>query len=85
MEVDMNKLTEREMLILIMSEQKQFKQALEEIKHVLLLKADASKLADLEKDVKELQKENSEIKRTQWLSIGGVGTAVWAIEHFFLK
>lgn len=80
----LNGMTERELLLIIMTKQDQMVKDIQQLSNILVTKADASKLSELETDIKELQKENSEIKRMQWIATGAVGVFVWAVEHFLV-
>lgn len=71
-------MTEREMLIMIMTKQTQMAEDIKTLKDVLSTKADYHKLQEIEEDVKSLRK-------TQWMAIGATPVIVWFIEHFLIK
>lgn len=70
MDIEFSKLTDREILILIMSEQKNIKDELKDLKITIELKADAKRLDDVENDVKFLNK-------MVWVATGAVSIASW--------
>lgn len=75
MDIEFSKLSDREILILIMSEQKNIKEELKSLKHTIELKADAKRLQDVEDDVKFLNK-------MVWIATGAVSMVSWLAAKF---
>jgi len=75
MELEFNKLSDRELLLLIMQEQKNQREDFKSLKLLIESKADGKRMEEIEKDVKDLRK-------TQWLASGAVGSILWVVSHF---
>jgi len=71
-------MTEREMLIMIMTKQSQMAEDLKNLKDVLSTKADAHRMEEIEADVKDLRK-------TQWVASGAVAVVVWVAQQIIFK
>jgi len=78
MDFDFTKLSDREILILMAQAQKQLAEEIKDLKQVILTKADAKRMEEIENDVKML-------KKTIWIASGAAGVLVWAVEHILLK
>lgn len=75
METQLATMKDRDILIMVYTNQKNFDERLSKIEDSLTAKADSKRMEEIEKDVKDLRK-------SQWMASGAVGAILWAVQHF---